>query len=117
VNKLNKEVIRTETEVFDFQGELDKLERKNIATGDNDVADGKLHAIKELEKEQNKTEDELYEVQEEASQLRKEFKTIGSIINKIVTETLKIDLDNEFGGSIPKNNRTGDYEITEDNLL
>jgi hypothetical protein len=114
---MNKEVIRTETEVFDLQGELDKLERKNLATGDNDVADGKLRAIKELEKEQNKTEDDLYEVKEETSQLRKEFKNIGSIINKIVTETLKIELENEFGNSIPKNNRTGDYEITEENLL
>ena len=73
--------------------------------------------MRELEAQRNKTEDDLYEVSNETSGLRKEFKTIGNIINKIVNETLSIDLSNEYGENIPRSKRTGEYELNEDNLL
>ena len=63
------------------------------------------------------TEKELVVGLAEASKLRIQVKAVLAVMNPLLSDTLKIDLNKDYNGLFDCDKHSGKYEVTEKNAL
>jgi len=114
VARLNKEVERVETEVYDLQGELDKLEHKQRFRNNDGATDKTQTAMRELEEKRAKTTSALQEATKESKKLRHELSEVMKIVDNVVKEILEVDLTNDYSYLFSGNDGG---QLSEQNLI
>ena len=114
LGKLSKEVEKVETEVYDLQGQLDKLEHSKLRQDDSKGRDTQK-VMKDLEEKLIKTRAALKEAKNDATSLRTQLTNVIKIVESIAVQKLRLDLMGEYGDMLFGDDGSRG-QITEDNL-
>ena len=56
-------------------------------------------------------------MQEEVADLREKLQEVLAVMNPLVEQTLKIDIEKEYAGLFDRDEKSGKYEVNEKNCL